>query len=280
MSQLFNFKTFSISLSRELKNCSLQVHNDTDRFSALKFVDELEQFFDWMTSKTEIASLLIETAGDELSLLNKEDLKILDETALYNYLKKVQRLSWGQIVLPQTIVWNLQGHIDFLAMELASGGDIRICDPSFTLAFNLLNKGVTPMAAGSSLMGKITNQSIIKSNLLSNKIENAQGLLNLGLVHSISYSDEVRKTLKNISEQSPIARIQFKRSINDELIREIDDLMANELSFAKATLAIGDWKRWAQETEFANPREFSKILRKTPTVAQAAEQELQQRAMA
>jgi hypothetical protein len=272
MSHLFNYKTFSITLNRELKNCTVRILNDDHNFSSLKFVDELEQFFDWMTNKTEIASLLIETSSEGLQLLNKSDLKVLDETAIHNFFKKVQRLSWGQVVLPQTIVWNLQANLDFLAMELASGGDIRIAQPSFTLAFNLLSKGITPMSAGCSLMGKISNESIIKANLLSNKLESATNLLNIGLIHQISYSDEVTKTLKSIATQSPIARIQFKRSVNDGLIKEIDDLMANELSFAKATLAIGDWKKWANDQEFANPREFSKILRNTATVADVAEQ--------
>ncbi|EQC51007.1 enoyl-CoA hydratase/isomerase family protein [Bacteriovorax sp. DB6_IX] len=274
MSHLFNYKTFTISLDRELKNCKLRVQNDTESFSSLKFIDELEKFFDWMTSKTEISSLLIETSADSFELLSKNDLKLLDENAVFNYLRKVQRLSWGQIVLPQTIVWNFQGSADFLALELASGADIRIAHPSFTMAFNTLNKGITPMASGSSLMGIVTNQSIVKANLLSNKVENATNLLQLGLIHQVSYNDEVRKTLKNIAEQSPIARIQFKRSINDQIIRDIDDLMANEVSFAKAALAIGDWKRWANESEFANPREFSKILRRTPTIEQVNERAL------
>ncbi|OIQ15881.1 MAG: hypothetical protein BM556_16415 [Bacteriovorax sp. MedPE-SWde] len=275
MSQLFNYKTFSVSLSRELKNCTVSVLNDSEQFSSFKFIDELELFFDWVTSKTEIASILIETSDKELELLNQSELKFLDEKAIYNFLKKVQRLSWGQIVLPQTVIWNFQNQVDFLTMELAAGADIRTCGASFTLAFDSLSKGVTPMASGSCLMSKLTNSSIIKANLLSNKVENAERLIGLGIIHTICYADEVRKTLRNISLQSPIARIQFKRSINDELIRNIDELMVQELTFAKATLAIGDWKKWANDKEFSNPREFSKILRKTPTVEQVRQENFQ-----
>lgn len=271
ITQLFNYSTFTINLNRELKNCKITVLNNTQQFSGIQFINELERFFDWLTNKTEIASVLVETEKDEFYLIGKNDLKCLNENAINDFLKRVQRVSWAQVVLPQTIIWNFKSTIDFLTLELAAGGDIRTCTPSFRMTFDILSQGICPMSGGASLLARTTGHSILKSYIMTGQTVNADNLIKHGIIHFVDHGEETNTTLRRISKQSPIARIQFKRSVNDSLIVEIDEVMSKELSFAKASLAIGDWKRWSEDREFANPREYGKILRNTPTHADVKE---------
>jgi enoyl-CoA hydratase/carnithine racemase len=267
MSQLFNFKTLSVSLSRNIRNCKLEILNNHPQFSAQKFVEELEQLLDWLSNKTEISSVLIQTSEGSLNLLNKSDIKYSEEITFVKYLERIQRLCWGQIVLPQTIVWNLRGECDYMMLEMVAGGDLITCHPSFMANIDILKKGITPGCGTTSLLSKKVGHNNLYAKVLMSSNLSAQILEQIGLISFIEYGNQLEKILKEISLQSPIARIQFKRAINDTYIKEMDDLMANELSFSRATLSIGDWMRWALEKEFANPREFAKILRSIPTQA-------------
>jgi len=97
---------------------------------------------------------------------------------------------------------------------------------------------------------------------------NSNELLESGLISFIFNEFKFRSHIGKIKDQSPITRIQFKRSINDSIIKEIDEIMSSELSFSKAAIAIGDWKNWAYDQEFHNPREVGKTLKSIPTMEQ------------
>ena len=270
MSQLFNYKSLSISLNKEQKCCHVSLLNNNENFDSPTLLNELELFFDWLTNKVEISSVLIETQSSDFKVLPKSLLNKLNIDQLSKHLQLCQRLSWVQVMLPQTIIWNYTGPTDYHAFELSSGADLITCNPSFTTSFNVLSMGLTPSSSGISIQSKSTGPKIYKSYILRNKCASAAELQSLGLISFINFGDELKTALTEISKQSSIARIQFKRSSNNELIKDMDESMTAELSFARATLAVGDWQRWSSDREFGNPREYSKTIRNVPTRSQVA----------
>ena len=260
MSFAFDYKTLSITLNRQEKNCHLTLLNKKD-FQIKLFLEELESFFDWLTNKIEISSVLIEPLKTSFNLWNLKEKEKFDQTEITLYLKLIQRLSWSQLLLPQTIIWKFNESVDFLGYELSSGSDIKIAAPSIHIKLNPLKYGITPTSGLCALLNKTTNHSKLKYYLMTSSTLSKGELIDLGLINVIQYGQECSEIIENISEQSPTARIQLKRSFNHKIIENIDDYMTRELNFGMATLQIQDWKRKIHKQDFLNPREVSKELK-------------------
>lgn len=266
MSSLFNYAYLSVSFERETRSCNVKILNSAG-FKPQILASELERFFDWITSRVEIYSVVIETQFSDLELLSKDLLKEMTEVEVYNYLKTLQRVSYGQLVLPQTITWNVEGVFDQCAFELMAGADFRVISQNFRVSFDSLTKGISSFN-GCAINSQLTSSNFYKKIVMSSSELNSTELLESGLVSFIYNDLRFKSHINVIKEQSPITRIQFKRSINDSIIKEIDEIMSSELSFSKAALAIGDWKNWAYDQEFHNPREVGRSLKSIPTMAE------------
>ncbi len=270
MSNFFKYNTLNISLSRQTRTCNVVIANDEQFFNTSTYLNELEHFFDWLTNKIEIHSVVFKFASDDIELFKKEELRFFDEVNLGNTLQQLARLSWGQLLLPQTILWSFQKSACPFSLELAMGGDIRYCAPSFSVTFNQLDKGITPMAGMNTLTNEKANSAKLMQYLLSSQSVGADALINAGLVGKILYSEnELEDIVTRISKQSPTARIQTKRSFNNALIKAMEDDLLEEITFANSTLATGDFKNYANGKDFINPRDFARVLKQTPTVAEA-----------
>lgn len=269
-SNFFNYNTLNISLTRQTRTCVVKVANDAKFFNTTTYLNELEQFFDWLTNKIEINSVVFKFANDDIELFKKDELRFLDEKALGATLQQLARLSWAQILLPQTIIWSFQKSACPFGLELAMGGDIRYCAPSFSTTFNQLDKGITPMGGMNTLTNEKGNSAKIMQYLLSSQSVGADALISSGLIGKILYTEnELEDVVKRIAKQSPTARIQTKRSFNNALIKKMEEVLLEEITFANSTIATGDFKKYANEKEFVNPRDFARTLRQTPTVAEA-----------
>ncbi|EQC44924.1 hypothetical protein [Bacteriovorax sp. Seq25_V] len=265
MTSLFNYAYLSVSFERETRTCNVKILNSAG-FKPQVLAAELEKFFDWLTSRVEIYSVVIETQFSDLELLSKDLLKELTEVEVYNYLKTLQRVSYGQLVLPQTITWNVEGVFDQCAFELMAGADFKFISQNFKVSFDSLTKGICSFN-GCAINSQLTSSNYYKKVVMSSSELNSTELIESGLVSFIFNEIKFRSHINAIKSQSPITRIQFKRSINDSIIKEMDEIMASELSFSKAALAIGDWKNWAYDQEFHNPREVGRSLKSIPTMA-------------
>lgn len=267
---ILNYNTLYVSLSRQTRTCFVKVANDQKFFNTSTYLKELENLFDWLSNKVEINSVIFKFASEEIELFKKEELRFFDDKTLGNTLQLLARLSWAQILLPQTVIWSFQKSACPFSIELAMGGDIRYCAPSFSVNFDQLNKGITPMGGMNTLTNEKGNSAKIMQFLLSSQNVGADALISAGLIGKTLYSEnEIEDIVSRISKQSPMARIQTKRSFNNELIKNMEEVLLEEITFANSTLATGDFKNYANDRSFTNPRDFARVLKKTPTVAEA-----------
>lgn len=273
MASLFDYSTFSVTFERETRSCSVEILNNS-KFDEVLFCIEMEKFFDWLTNKTEIYSVSLKNQKPNFELMTKNLLKKFNEKELVDYIKRLQRISFGQMLLPQTIVWNVSGEFDQLAFELISASDYQIANWNFSVHFDSLTKGYTSFI--SSALFSNNTQATMKFNsyVLVGKSVSANELSDKSLISVTGNEQNLNQVLENISQMSPIARIQFKRSVNDWLIKNIDEVISNNLSFQMATVAIGDWKNFAFDQEFHNPREIAKIIKNIPTRQEVKERQL------
>ncbi len=269
-SNFFNYNILNVSLSRQTRTCFVTVANDGQFFNTTTYLNELENLFDWLTNKIEINSVVFRYKAEKIELFKAEELRFFDEKNLGSTLQQLARLSWAQVLLPQTIIWSFQKEACPFSLELAMGGDIRYCAPSFSVTFNQLDKGITPMGGMNTLTNEKGNSAKIMQYLLSSQSVGADALISSGLIGKTLYSEnEIEDVVARIAKQSPTARIQTKRSFNNSLIKQMEEVFLEEVSFANSTLATGDFKNYANQKAFINPREFAKVLRETPTVAEA-----------
>lgn len=273
MASLFDYTTLSVSFQRETRSVSVIILNDKN-FNPIQLAHDLEKFFDWLTNKTEIYSVAITNKNPKLELLSKNLLKEISEIQLLDYIKRLQRISFGQMILPQTIIWHMIGEFDQLAFEICSASDYQILNWDFNVTFDSLTKGFTSIICSSLYSNNAMSTLKFNSYVLVGKTVNAQELTDAFLASMIGNTQKVQETKERISEMSPIARIQFKRSINDWLVKDIDNVITSSLSFQVATMAIGDWKNYAFDQEFHNPREIAKIIKNIPTRQEVKDRQL------
>lgn len=270
MPNLFDYTHFEVSLERQTKNCTVTIQSESNTLDSQIFVHELERLFSWLSNKLEISSVLIEFNG-QMKLLNDSFIR---DTAPNNFIDlchKVQELTWIQLLLPQTIIWDMGDISDYHMWELSYGGDIRLCDDEAVLHTNILEKGLCPLFSGPSMLNKMFNFSKIKAHINCGLELSANELLETGIAH-FKNSFGLRKSLvTKIAKQSSVTRIQNKRSMNNELIEDMQDMMNKDREFAHASLVTGDWKNFVNKRDFVNPRELGKILKENKAAYEESE---------
>ncbi len=260
MSNLFNFSNLDVNLDRSTKSASVLIYRSQEKFSPQNFINELETLFNWLTNKLEISSVTFEFQEENYSLFPENILLNFSETQLKSYIEKCQKLCWSQLLLPQTIIWNMGKSKDFSFWQLAMGSDIRICHEECKIEMNCLNSGHAPLIAGPNLMERLINPSMIKSwSMIGLEIESSK-IINSGLAHLKDSFKLVKSLQQRIANQSPTARIQYKRSINNTLINNFEDFINIDKNFILSTLITADWKTVDNE-EFMNPKIMKKILK-------------------
>ena len=107
--------------------------------------------------------------------------------------------------------------------------------------------------------------------LSSNPIAD-DNLTNSGFIDSIYQKDQqeciYNKYLVKISKQSPVARIQSKRSFLESILADLDKSIEFEHQFAIAGMVTKDWQKYIHATEndtvmqFASTVELARNLKK------------------
>ena len=269
MISIFNYNTLATWLNK--KNRSLHVEFKSPSISS-EMVFELESLLAWTASHLEINSILL-TGPDNLfsTGLDQDEMLRLSDEKLQKLLLKLQRLIYSFFFLPQTVIVDLKEQCSSVGAELAIGADIRLAQENCQLSFSHLSSGLVPSCGGVGFLNALIPSAMARNWLSTGKAICTQQLLNSGFIQEF-YSTEIRQEkineyLQTIAAQAPIARIQYKRSILENILPQLDQALEYEKQFAFAAMASRDWESAiiaAKKNEspiFASARELASKLK-------------------
>ena len=273
MTSLFNYNTLKVSLKKETRSLVVEL-NRPENQNAInsEMIFELESLLSWCAQRIEIHSILLSSTSDIFSCgLDKEEAKNLPEEKLIKNMSKLQKLIYSMFFLPQTIVADLKDGASGLGAELALGADLRLARPGAKIAFNHLSRGITPACGGVGFLGALVPKSFAKNWLLSGRAIASEALTASGLILELYTStDTASEILNSIATQSPVARIQTKRSFLETIMADLDRALSFESQFSTATLATGDWKKaMNDEKNFMSAMAMAQVLKGESSEAQA-----------
>lgn len=231
---------------------------------------ELESIFNWLSAHPEINSCVLQNSGnifcsgwDSHELLNMNDKKHCQ------ILGRLQKLVVGMFYLPQTIVVDLGEGASGLGAELALGADFRVARNGARIHFCPLSEGRVNTCGGVGILESIVPAHFARQwNLIAEPIP-AEQLIYSGLVYQFysSADSTINQMLEKFNQQSPVARIQTKRSLLEGIRHKLESLKNREFHFANAALAQRDWqeallaKNDKREPSFCSVKELSTTLK-------------------
>ena len=227
---------------------------------------ELESIFNWISSHIEINSVILTSNSNLFSDgLEQNELKIMSKEKLYKYITRFQKLIISMQHLPQTMICDINHGANHMGIELTCAADIRVGHIHSQAQFNFLQKAWVPCAGGIDNLSQLIGQSLAKQWIMASQSINATQLIQAGFLLYIyssktEQSDKINALLKNISQQSPVARIQTKRSFLEKSLPENERGQEYELIFAKGSLETDDWKKESHK-QFTEAREMSKKIK-------------------
>ncbi len=269
----FSYQTIGIELDSKFKAITLKFGQDKSLFISSKMIQELENFFSWICTHSEINAIVLQSYNKtllqgfdptELETLSQEDFILLT--------KKFQNLIYAMPFLPQTIIVDVQEGVSGAGVELLAAADIRIARDSAHVHFDHLQNGQLPVCGGIGLLQTVIPQYQIRHWLLAGQPIPADDLKQNGLFHSIYDEDSTKIViegyLQEIFKQSPVARIQAKRALLEILIPQMEKGKELESRIGHAGLVTGDWKESAKSSnegrgpKFLTTKEMSQILKR------------------
>jgi len=259
----FNYNTLKVDLHPKTRCLSITFNRpENENQMNLEMLFELESLFGWLTAHLEVNAVVLKgEAGIFCTGFDEEELRIMSEEKLQKYLIRFQKIISGMLALPQTIIADLGVKASGMGLELALGADIRIAHKDVTINFNSLNKGWVPCSGGIGLLGLLVGHSAARSWTLTSIDISNQEALSKGLITQ-DYTDEstLNDILIAITKQSPVARIQTKRSLLEAIMPELTRIFEFESIFSFASMKTNDWKKDPlnnPEESFMSARELS-----------------------
>jgi enoyl-CoA hydratase len=248
----FNYNTLIVELNPKTRSLSISFNRpESENQMNLEMLFELESLFGWLTAHLEVNAVVIKgTNGQFCNGFDEKELKIMSEEKLQKYLVRFQRLISGMLALPQTIICNLGTKASGMGLEFALGADIRLAHQEAEISFNSLNKGWVPCSGGVGLLGLLVGHSMARQWTLRSKKISFSEALDKGLI--TDQEDHLDQILEDIGKQSPVARIQTKRSLLEAIMPELTRIFEFESIFSFASLKTNDWKKDPHN----NPEEF------------------------
>ncbi len=268
-SHIFDFKTirpFLIPSTRTLK-IVFQAKGPN-----LLMLEEIESLINWLSVHPEINSVIWTHQESNSKLEDWDEIELLNfnDQQFFNVLVRWQKVCTGQYYLPQTIIFDYSDGATGMSFELGLGADIRISSKQAHIELNMPARGRVSSCGGIGLLETIVSQQFTRQwNLINGPIEREQ-LVTSGLIMQTYQSDDastiIENILNNICKQSPIARIQTKRSLLEGIREKIENLKDREHNFSSAAHGLRDWqeyllaKRDTQNPKFKTALEISKDL--------------------
>jgi enoyl-CoA hydratase/carnithine racemase len=259
---IFNYNTFDVFLNRNYK--SLEVFFKSELINT-ETIFELESLYSWLSSHIEINAVVLSSKNDSfLNGIDCNEMARLADQKWQRNLVKLQHLIYNMFFLPQTFIVDLKNGAKGVGAELALGADLRVAHNNVEVQFTHLQKGLVPHCGAVGFLTPLFGASWSRQWLMSGKAILAEELRNSGFVHNTYESEStVDNLLKEICSQSPVARIQTKRSLLESIMSELDRTLSFEKKFALAGMSTGDWKKIAQDdnSELMNARDYAKKLK-------------------
>ena len=263
----FNYNTLNVDLRPETRSLTISLnrpkHNNQMN---VEMLFELESLFGWLTAHLEVNAVVITGVGDTFCTgFDEEELRLMSEDKLQKYLVRFQRLISGMLALPQTIICDLKKKATGMGLELALGADIRISHEDSSLSFNALNIGWVPCSGGVGLLGLLVGHATARQWTMTARGISSEQSLSKGLTAN-SYNDRdacIDEILNAIKKQSPVARIQAKRSLLESIMPELTRIFEFESIFSFASMKTNDWKKDPEKNPgepFMSARELSQQL--------------------
>lgn len=266
MNSLFNYSRLDVSLSRKTSSLHVTLNHKEKNPIDLELLFELESLLSWATNKTEIVSIFIDSAYDELSHgFEAEEIKKLSLKQIEKIRYKLARLNFAMMNLPQIIVIDLGKGSYNLGSELTIGADLRIAHTESFLCFDHAKHGLIASSGAISILPEVLNRNEAKSWVLTtNKIE-IKKLIETGYVwqtyDKLTRNDVIFKVLSSLTTQAPIQRIQTKFGYLRSCFETIEKNMQIEKEVAKAAMLATDWKQ--EKADFTSPKSVSKVIHLT-----------------
>ncbi len=259
----FNYNTLNVELHPKTRSLSITFNRpEKENQMNLEMLFELESLFGWLTAHLEVNAVVINgSAGVFCTGFDEDELKIMSEEKLQKYLVRFQKIISGMLALPQTIIADLGKKASGMGLELALGADIRICHENAQIDFNSLDKGWVPCSGGIGLLGLLVGHATARQWTLTSKNVSFSEAHAKGLV-TTGYNNEavLEDILNSIAKQSPVARIQSKRSLLEAIMPELTRIFEFESIFSFASMKTNDWKKDPlnnPEERFMSARELS-----------------------
>ncbi len=260
--KLFNYNTLEVHLNRHFK--SLEVLFKVNKINT-ECIFELESLFSWLSSHIEINAVVFSSTNDLfLEGIDSSEMARGKDEKWQRNLVKLQHLIYSMFFLPQTFIVDLKHGAKGVGAEFALGADLRIGHNNIEVCFSHLENGFVPHCGAVGFLTPLLGASWSRQWLMSGKKILAQELRNSGyLVNTYADESNVNTLLEQICQQSPVARIQTKRSLLESIMPELDKALSFEKKYALAGMSTADWKKIekGERSEFVSARDYSLRLK-------------------
>jgi enoyl-CoA hydratase/carnithine racemase len=228
---IFSYNTLITSLIPDTKTLEIKI---TKLFFNQEMLFELESILAWCATHHEIQSIFITSTHSKfIQGVDVTELKKLSNEKCSKFLLKISTITEALLCLPQTVIIDLKEGASGSGLEFALAADIRLAEKNAIFQFNYLSQGLVPTAGLFSFMRPLLNLNLLRSLLLTEKKFNLTDLAILGSTAELGVS--VAELLRNIANQSPIARIQTKLGMQN-------NLQPNQEKILNAVLLSEDYK--------------------------------------
>lgn len=248
MSSIFNYQTLNVRLEKSSRTLFIKLSSDNlDNPITMETLFELESLLAWVSNKVEIHSIFIESTTDIFSIgYNQKILKKLTVERLAKFTDKLQKINQALMLLPQTVICDLQMGAQNIACELAAACDIRIANRAASISFNHAKLGLVACSGGIAQLSELIGHGNAKNWLLSGGQIDFSKMQASGFIfesYTMANRDEVvQNLLKQIHAQAPVQRIQTKLGIIENVREQIESKLVLEKQIAKAAHITEDWK--------------------------------------
>tara|TARA_R110000868_G_scaffold75979_7_gene218917 strand:+ start:6181 stop:7035 length:855 start_codon:yes stop_codon:yes gene_type:complete len=283
MTLVFDYKTLHVTLDPSTRSLTIELSRPARRNAiTMEMLFELEGMMAWLSSHLEINAVILRGAGGYFSAgFDREETARMDAAKLQKYFKKLQKIVYSMHLLPQTFIVDLGKGAEAQGLELALGGDIRVVHEETVLEFNHLQKGLVPCSGGVGILAALVGTQVARRWVMTSQQLTANDAItgnfaDYSYVLQTKYKQQ-QEILKRILMQSPVTRIQAKRSMVETVLPDFDRSLVYESNFAHAGMATGDWKKFLENvendeerliksTDYTNPRDMAKIVKEvSPT---------------
>ena len=251
---LFNYHTLDVHLVPPTRSLVVTLKRPAQKNAINnEMIFELETLSTWLMEHSEVHSVLFKGRGGYFcSGFDIEEVKKTEIEALQKLVIRFQKLAHSMFDLPQTLIFDFGLGATGAGIELASAADIRLCSPEANFCFNQLENAL-PVNVG--LLGAVMDRSLLRFASLSGVNISAREFISGGFIHDVSSTPE--KYMKSISKQSPVARIQTKRAMQDMMKPDLERARVYDKIVGLGALETNDYQK-TDYKQFIKARDFAK----------------------